>query len=225
MFERIRIIIGDDLEKIKNKRILIIGLGGVGGYTLETLIRSGIQNITIVDGDTIDITNLNRQIISLNDNINSPKVDAWEERIREINKDCNVTKIFKFITKDNLESLFTCKYDYVIDTCDTVPTKVELIKYCLDNNIKVISSMGMGNRLDATKIKLTTLDKTNYDPLAKKLRVLFKQEKINMKVPVVCSEESPIKSDKIGSMAHVVAEAGILITNYIINDILGDKNE
>lgn len=223
MFDRLEIILNEKINLIKNKSILIIGLGGVGSYALETLVRSGIENITIVDSDVIDITNLNRQLMSLNSNIGKSKVSVWKERIKDINPNCKIDAINKFITKDNLSILFNKKYDYVIDACDTLETKKELIKYCLNNKIKIISSMGMGNRLDSTKIKITTLDKTSYDPLAKKLRTLFKKENISLKVKVICSFEQPKKVKKIGSIAHVVATSGLLITNYIINDIIKEE--
>lgn len=223
MFDRLEIILNEKINLIKNKSILIIGLGGVGSYALETLVRSGIENITIVDSDVIDITNLNRQLMSLNSNIGKSKVSVWKERIKDINPNCKIDAINKFITKDNLSILFNKKYDYVIDACDTLETKKELIKYCLNNKIKIISSMGMGNRLDSTKIKITTLDKTSYDPLAKKLRTLFKKENISLKVKVICSFEQPKKAKKIGSIAHVVATSGLLITNYIINDIIKEE--
>lgn len=225
MLERTILIVKDKIELIKNTKILIVGIGGVGSYTLETLVRTGFQNITIVDSDIVDITNLNRQLMSLNSNIGLPKVDVFEKRIKEINPNCNLIKIQQFITKSNIDILFNEKYDYVIDACDTLETKKELIKYCINNKIKIISSMGMGNRLDSSKIKLTTLDKTTYDPLAKKLRQLLRKEHISLKVLVTCSNEQPIKNNKIGSLAHVTATSGLLITNYIINDILGECYE
>ena len=222
MLERTILIVKDKIELIKNAKILIIGIGGVGSYALETLVRTGFSNITIVDSDIVDITNLNRQLMSLNSNIGLPKVDVFEKRIKDINPNCKVLKIQKFITKENIGELFNIKYDYVIDACDTIDTKKELIKYCLNNKIKIISSMGMGNRLDNTKIKLTTLDKTTYDPLAKKLRQILRKENISLKIPVVCSFEEPIKNNKIGSLAYVTGTAGLLITNYIVNDLLGE---
>lgn len=225
MLERCYFLLGDKLDKIINKTILIIGIGGVGSYTLETLVRTGFKNIIIVDGDIIDISNLNRQLMSLTNNVGLSKVDVFESRIKLINPSCNVTKINKFITKDNLDLLFNTKIDYVVDACDTVDTKLSIIQYCLNNNIKFISSMGMANRIDNTKICITDLSKTINDPLAKKLRNLVRKENIKGKIPVVYSTELPIKSPKLGSLAHVVGSSGLLITNYIINDILGDINE
>ncbi len=224
MQERLVWLLEDKLNIIKNKTILIIGLGGVGSYALETLARTYFKKIIIVDNDKIDISNLNRQLMTNVDNIGLYKTDVWFDRIKKINPDCEVIKITEFITKDNLSLLFNYKVDYVIDACDTLETKKEIIKYCLKNKIKFISSMGMANRIDASKIKISYLDKTCYDPLAKKLRNLIKKENIKGKIPVVYSEEQPIKIDKLGSISYVVGIAGLLCTNYVINDILKEVN-
>lgn len=224
MQERLIWLLSDKLEIIKNKTILIIGLGGVGSYVLETLARTYFNKLIIADNDTIDISNLNRQLMSNIDNIGKYKTDIWEKRIKKINPNCKVIKITEFITKDNLDKLFKEKVDYVIDACDTLETKKEIIKYCLQNKIKFISSLGMANRVDATKVKFSYLDKTAYDPLAKKLRLLLRKENIKGKIPVIYSDEIPLKTSKLGSIAHVPAIAGLLCTNYIINDILKGVN-
>lgn len=220
MTDRLEVIFGDKLSNIVEKTILIIGLGGVGSYALETLVRTGIKKLIIVDGDKVDESNLNRQLMTLTTNIGLNKTDVWENRIKQINPDCEVIKYTSFITKDNLEMLFENKIDYVIDACDTLDTKKEIIKYCLNNKIKFISSMGMANRINNSYIKQSYLDKTKNDPLAKKLRMIIKKENIKGKIPVVYSEELPMKNNKLGSVAHVVATAGLCITNYIINDII-----
>lgn len=224
MQERLIWLLDNKLNVIKNKTILIIGLGGVGSYALETLARTYINKLIIVDNDKIDISNLNRQLMTNIDNVGLYKTDVWFDRIRKINPDCEVIKITEFITKDTLSLLFKDKVDYVIDACDTLETKKEIIKYCLKNKIKFISSMGMANRVDASKIKISYLDKTCYDPLAKKLRNLIKKENIKGKIPVVYSEEPPLKSNKLGSISYVVGTAGLLCTNYVINDILKEVN-
>ena len=224
MQERLIWLLGNKLYIIKNKTILIIGLGGVGSYALETLARTYFNKLIIVDNDKIDISNLNRQLMTNIDNVGSYKTDVWENRIKKINPNCNIVKITEFITNENLNLLFNEKVDYVIDACDTLETKKEIIKYCLKNKIKFISSMGMANRIDASKIKIDYLDKTCYDPLARKLRNLIKKEKIKGKIPVVYSEEQPLKINKLGSISHVVGTAGSLVTNYIINEILKEVN-
>jgi len=225
MQDRLYWLLDKKLDIIKNKTILIIGLGGVGSYCLETLARTYFKKLIIVDGDKIDISNLNRQMMTNIDNVGCYKTDVFEKRIKKINHECEVIKITEFINKDNLDLLFKENIDYVIDCCDTIETKLEIIKYCLKNKIKFISSMGMANRFDSSKISITTLDKTSYDPLAKKMRMLIKKEGIKGKIPVVCSSEQPIITDKLGSIAHVVATAGLLCTNYVINDILGELYE
>ncbi len=221
MEERLMWLFEEKYEKIKEKTILIIGVGGVGSYALETLARTGVKKLIIVDFDTIDITNINRQIMTLQNNVGFDKVDVWEKRIKDINPNTEVIKIKEFITKDNLKELFSCEIDYVIDACDTVETKKEIILYCLKNKIKFISSMGMANRTDCSYIKQSYLSKTFNDPLAKKLRLLLKE--VNKKIPVVFSEEVPKKDKKLGSVAHVVGCAGMHLTNYVINDILKDS--
>lgn len=222
-FERIKLQIKEkNLDKIKNTSVLIVGLGGVGGYILESLTRMGIENITIIDNDKIDITNLNRQIISNHKNIGEFKVDEWKKRINEINPDCKVNALNMFVTKDNIDALFKNKVDYIIDACDTIETKKALIRVADNKNIKIISSMGTGNKLDATKLELTDIRKTSYDPIAKILRKMVKDEKIKIKIPVIYSKEEPIKtnSNVISSNSFVPAISGLLITSYIINDII-----
>ena len=155
MYERTLALIGEDsLNKIKRKNILVLGTGGVGGYAIETLVRSGIQNITIVDYDKIDSSNINRQVIANSNNIGNYKVNEWEKRIKEINKDIQVKKINEKITKDNINILFEEEYDYIIDACDTVIVKKLLIKLCKEKNINLLTVCGMGKKLDITKIKI-----------------------------------------------------------------------
>lgn len=222
MLDRLELLIGKDkLEKIKNTTVLVIGLGGVGGYAVESLVRSGIKKIIIVDFDKIDITNLNRQIISLKSNIGEYKVDVVEKRIKEIN-DIEVIKIKEFINEENINNLFLYKPDYVIDACDTINVKKELIRICLKNNIKFISSMGTGNKLDPSKLEIIDVRKTSYDPIAKIIRKMVKDENIKGKIPVICSTEVPIKTNSktIASNSFVPATSGLLCTSYVINDII-----
>ena len=215
----LKILSKEDLNKIKNLTVLIVGVGGVGGYSLEALARSGVSNIIIIDKDTIDISNLNRQIISNINNIGSIKVEEAKSRCLSINKDISITTINTFLNKDNLEAVLKdFKIDYIIDACDTVTTKIELIKYAKSHNINIITCLGTGNRLNPEDLTITTLDKTYNDPLGKVLRRELKDLKIKGKVTVCWSKELPIKiQDRTpGSMVFVPASAGLLISSYII---------
>ena len=201
-----------------------MGLGGVGSYCLESLARNGIKNFILIDNDEIEKSNLNRQILALDTTIGQAKVEVAQKRIKKINTEAQITTLNTFLTADNINCLDSFCFDYLVDACDTLNTKVALAKYAQDKNIKLISSLGMGARIDATEVCLTRLDKTYNDPLAKKLRLLIKKENIKGKIPVVYSEEIPVKSSKLGSVAHVPATAGLICTNYIINDILKGVN-
>lgn len=225
-FERFELLVKDKINDIKTKKVLVIGLGGVGSYAVEALIRSGISDITIVDNDTISITNLNRQLMTYQNNIGKYKTDEIEKRILSINPKCKIKKVTKFITLDNINELFNDDYDYIVDACDTVTIKLELIRISKRKNIKLISCMGTGNKMDPTKLKIMDIRKTSYDPLAKIIRKMIKSEKINGKVMVVCSDEVGYTNvkDIIPSNSFVPATAGLLCASYIINDIVGDKN-
>ncbi len=222
MFERFELLVGDKINDIKVKKILVIGVGGVGSYTVESLVRCGISNITIIDNDVIDITNLNRQLMTTHDNIGLSKVEVLEKRIKSINSDCNVTAINTFVDDSNIDAIIT-DYDYVVDACDTVKTKLSIIRVCNKLGIKLISSMGTGNKMNPSLLQVTDIYKTNYDPLAKIIRSNCRKMGIK-KLTVVCSKELPIKKGikTIPSNSFVPATAGLLITSYIINDIVGD---
>lgn len=215
----LKLIDKDTFDKIQNLKVLIVGVGGVGGYVLEALVRSGVLNITIIDKDKIEESNLNRQIISLKSNITRSKVEEAKIRALNIRSNANIIAIEKFLTKDNLiDTLNNIKYDYIIDACDNVTVKVELIDYALKNSINIISCVGTGNRFNPEELEITTLNKTYNDPLAKVMRKLLKERHIKDKVTVCWSKELPLKIDSRtpGSMIFVPASAGILIASYII---------
>lgn len=220
MFERLITLIGeDDVNKLKKANVLIVGLGGVGGYALETLVRSGIYNLTIVDGDIVELSNLNRQIISKRDVIGRPKALVAQARTLEINPDVNLKVINQFIREDNFSLLNIDSFDYVIDACDDLNLKMLLIKNA--EKYKLISSMGTANKMDMTRFKITTIDKTSYDPLAKIIRKKIKEEKIRTKFKVVSSDEKVMKNGtKLGTIAYMPAVSGLLCASYVINDII-----
>lgn len=220
---RLESLVGEEnIQKIKNLKVLILGLGGVGGYAVESIARCGVSNITLVDGDTIKPSNINRQIIATSRNNNKYKTKEWKKRIKKINPNAVVNIINTHITEDNMEILFSDKYDYLIDCCDTSKVKIKLVIECNKKGIKLISSMGMANKMDATKIMISSLDKTETDPLAKKIRseLKGKNKELMKDVTVVYSNEKPINNTMLGSTAFVPAVAGLYITNYIINDII-----
>lgn len=222
-FSRLEKLIGEDkLTSLSKKSVLILGVGGVGGYVAESLARSGIGTLILVDFDTIDESNINRQIIALDSTIGLKKVDVLEKRIKEINNDINVIKIDKFIDSENYVLLFDYDIDYFVDACDTISTKKSVIKYCLDNDINFITSMGTGNKFDPSKLEIVDIRKTVNDPLARIIRKFVKDLKTNKKVMVCTSSELPIKTgDRTpGSTAFVPSSAGLLIGSYIVRQFL-----
>lgn len=222
MFERLISLIGtDNLEKIKSRKILLVGIGGVGGFTLEALVRTGFVNITIVDGDTIDESNLNRQIITNTNNIGHSKVEEALNRYTSINSSINIKAIDVMLTKDNFYEYINENYDYIIDACDDLTIKLELIRYAKEHNIKIISALGTGKKLNSTCLEITTLDKTENDPLARKLRSMVRHANLDLNIPVVFTKETSVDTDNvIGSAIFVPAVAGLYLANYVFLDIL-----
>lgn len=217
----IKLIGEENNNMLKSKNILLVGLGGVGGIAFEMLIRSGINNITVIDFDKFEESNLNRQILSNSSNISLYKVDVAKKRACLINKECSVLTYNSKIDEEFIKSINT-NYDYIIDAIDDINAKVLLVKFATSNNIKIISSCGTGNRLDPEKLYITNIWKTSNDPLARKLRYLLRKENISYKLPVVSSKELPLikTNNSVGSMAMVPNSAGIMLASYVINDIL-----
>ena len=221
MFSRVISLVGEEnLQMISEKTVLVVGLGGVGGYATEALVRSGISNIIIIDFDKIDISNLNRQIIANSNNVGKYKVDVMKERILSINPKCNVIVINTFLNSETISLLDKYQIDYIVDACDSVQAKKLLIDYALENDIKLIASMGTANKLDPSKLTICDIRKTAYDPLAKILRKYVMEKKTNKKIMVVSSVEEPLRRDVLASLVFVPATAGILAAKYIIDDII-----
>jgi tRNA A37 threonylcarbamoyladenosine dehydratase len=223
MFDRLELLIGkESLDLIKTKNVLLVGCGGVGGICATSLIRNGISKITIIDYDTVEDSNLNRQEVAYQSTLGRLKVDALKELLLDINPNVNIKTLNLFLDESNINELITDEYDYVIDCCDSVKTKEAIIKTSLEKNIKFISSMGTGNRLDPSMLEIIDVRKTEGDPLAKIIRKWVKDNRIKGKIPVVCSREIPLrKGAVVGSSSFVPTSAGLLITSYVIRDIIG----
>lgn len=220
-FDRIMTLVGEEkYNNIHGKRVLLVGLGGVGGYVVESLARSGIDSITVVDYDKIDITNINRQIIALHSTIGMKKTEVIKKRILDINPKCNVNTFDININNENYPMIFQEKYDYIIDCCDSIDAKKILLLESIKTNTPFISSMGTANRMDPTKLEIVDIRKTMNDPLARKLRKFVKDEKITKKIMVLSSKEVPIKNgNKLGSNSYVPSCAGLIISSYVLNNI------
>lgn len=225
-----KIIGADNIKRLNDSKVVILGVGGVGGFATEAIARSGIGTIVIVDKDEVDITNLNRQIIATRSTIGSAKVEVMKKRILDINPEC-VIKIHRvFIGEDNIEQIIDKDTDYVVDAIDTISSKISIAVWCEKNSIKLISSMGTGNKLDPTKLRISDIYKTNICPLAKVMRRELKRRNVK-KLKVVYSEEQPIKpaiyTEEIdkrkkapGSTAFVPSVAGLIIASQVVRDLL-----
>lgn len=220
MFSRtVRVIGEENLKKIKNSKIAILGVGGVGGYVVEMFTRLGVENLTLVDFDKVDISNFNRQLIATSETINLFKTEAFEKRIKSINKNCNVKVKNVKISKENIDEILTEKYDYVIDAIDDLKAKVEVAKFCKENNLKLISSMGTGNRYKFPNFEVSDISKTSYDKLAKKLRKMLKDEGVE-KLTVVYTKEPVEPTGNLGSIVYYPLMCAGVITSYVTNEIL-----
>ena len=221
----LKIMDEETLERFKNAHVLLVGVGGVGGAAFETLLRMGIGHITVVDNDIFEESNLNRQILSNYENIGNLKVMEAKKRALLINPECEVIPIPKYLTKENIRGILNDNYDYIIDACDTVTIKLELVKMALERGIKIISAMGTGNKFDPTMLEICDITKTSYDPLAKVMRKLLRDNKIKH-LMVVASKEIPRKTDRIpGSSMMVPNTAGTYAAYYCINDIMENNKK
>jgi len=221
MFDRVISLIGiAKFKLIQEKTILVVGVGGVGGYAVESLVRSGIKKIIVIDYDNIDVSNLNRQIITNVNNIGRSKVHELKKRMELINSECEIIDLALFLEQDNFNIIDDYHIDYIIDACDCVNTKKLLIDYSLKKNIKLISSMGTAKKMDPTCLKIVDIRQTSYDPLAKIIRKYVNSLKTKKKVMVVSSTEKPSDNQELASMIFVPATAGLLCANYVIRDII-----
>lgn len=212
------------LGKLRNSNIVIVGIGGVGSFCAEALARTGINNITLIDKDTVDITNINRQIIADTTTIGKLKVDVMKERILKINPDAKINALSVFLDENNIPSLITEKFNYVIDCIDSVNSKVALIEHCSKKSISIISALGTGNKLDPTKLEITDISKTSVCPLARVIRKKLREKDIN-KLTVVYSKEEPLKienSTSPASISFVPSVAGLLMASKVVENLISE---
>ncbi len=221
----IKLIGQENFDKLKNAKVILFGVGGVGGYVLESLVRCGVGQITIVDFDIVAESNLNRQIIALYDTVGEYKVDVAKQRALSINKDCIITALKGKLSKDNIDSFDFSSFDFVIDAIDMVTSKLLIIEKAKSQNVPIISCMGTGNKLDATKLAIADIGKTSYCPLAKVIRRELKKRGI-YHLDVVYSTESPKHFDENtqkvtpASIAYVPAVAGLFISQFVVQKIM-----
>lgn len=220
-FSRTERLIGkDNLEKLKNKNIIIFGLGGVGSYVAEALARCGVGKMTVVDKDTVDITNINRQLYALHSTVGKNKADVAKERILDINPECEVTPVVKMYLPENSEEFNLSQYDYIVDAIDNVTAKIDLAVKAQELGIPIIASMGTGNKLDPTAFKITDIYKTDTCPLCRVLRRELKARGVK-KLKVLYSTETP-KNDgerTPASISFVPSVAGLIIAGEVIKDL------
>ena len=245
IFSRTELLIGKEaLEKLNRSTVAVFGIGGVGSFVTEALVRSGIGNLILIDDDTVCLTNINRQIIADHSTIGKAKVEVMKERILKINPKCNVRTFQTFIKEDNIDEIIPKNADYVVDAIDTVSSKLSLVVWCKNNNVPIISSMGTGNKLDPTRFKIADIYDTKICPLAKVMRYELRKRGIK-DLKVLYSEEIPIKpkSDEIttckescvcsngskkctakrqipGSISFVPPVAGMIIGGEVIKDLI-----
>ena len=219
--DRTRTLLGKEkLERIQNARVMIIGLGGVGGTALSALYRSGVRHFVLVDNDKVDETNLNRQIMYTSKDVGELKTKVSERKLTEFCGEIDVKTYEIYVDETNIHDLIK-DVDFVVDAIDSVPGKIGIMKECLEKNIPFVSSLGMAKRLDPEQVVLTTLNKTENDPLAKKIRYECRQRGLDLKkIPVVFSKENIIiDGPELGSMMMVPSTAGLIISNFVIKSI------
>ena len=218
---RSRLLIGEDgIDKLHKSRVAIFGIGGVGGYVCEALVRSGVSSFDLIDKDVVSVSNINRQIIALHSTVGRPKVEVMKERMLDINPSVNVNTYECFFLPENADDFPFEEYDYVIDAVDTVTAKIELIMRCKELGIPVISSMGAGNKLDASAFEVSDIYKTSVCPLAKVMRRELKKRGVK-DLKVVYSKEYPVTNSRPpGSVAFVPSTAGLIIAGEVVRDLI-----
>ena len=234
--ERTELLVGiEGLKKIKNANILIVGLGGVGSFAAEFIVRAGVNKLTIVDGDIFDETNKNRQLPALNSTIGKSKAFIMAERIKDINSNIELKVIEEFISPEKAFEIVSPNFDYVIDCIDSITPKVNLIVAARRKKVKLISSMGAGGKLDASKIKVKDISKTKNCKMAKNLKKRLKERKVDKGIKAVYSDEIQIpeslkltdgtnfKKSYYGTISYMPAAFGLQAASYVINQLINKK--
>lgn len=224
-FSRSTRILGEQkMEKLNKSAVIVFGIGGVGGAVLEALVRGGVGTVAVVDKDSVDITNINRQIIATNDNIGEKKVDVAEKRALSINPDIKFKKYDLFYLPETAEEIDLTQYDFIVDAIDNVTAKLELIGRANELGVPVISSMGTGNKLHPELFEITDINKTSVCPLARVMRRELKNRGVK-KLTVVYSKEEPIKTENSvpGSVSFTPPVAGYLMAAYVINKLIENE--
>ncbi len=229
-FERSEMLLGTNaLNKLKSSSVAVFGIGGVGSYVCEALARCSIGNMTLIDNDKVSKSNINRQLIALNSTIDKYKTEVMSQRIKDINPSANVNILNMFYTVENAYQIDLSQFDYVIDAIDTVSSKIHLIELCKKNDIRIISSMGTGNKLNPSLFTISDISKTHTCPLARVMRKELKDRGINS-LKVLWSPEKPVtplfsddnsnKRQTPGSVSFVPSVAGLMIAGEVIKDII-----
>ena len=230
-FERTELLLGEDaMKRLSATRVALFGVGGVGGYALEALVRSGILDITVIDGDVVSMSNIHRQIIATALTVGRAKVEVAKERAEAINPEAKITALNMFFSKENADSIDFSSYDYIIDAIDSVSSKIELILRAKAAGVPIISSMGAGNKLDPTAFEVSDIYKTSVCPLARVMRTELKKRGVKS-LKVVYSKEEPKKAvvedpsgttvrHSPGSIAFVPSVVGLIIGGEVIKDLI-----
>lgn len=234
-FTRTEMLLGSEaVHKLKQCRIAVFGIGGVGGYTVEALARSGVGTLDLIDNDTVSLTNINRQIIALHSTVGMNKTEAAKKRLLDINPNIKINTYNTFFTPENSGEFNFSQYDYIVDAIDTVSGKIELVVQADKANVPIISSMGAGNKLDPTRFEVSDIYKTSVCPLARVMRRELKKRNIR-KLKVVYSkeealspkcesdEDSGMKRQTPASIAYVPSVVGLIIAGEVINDIISQQ--
>lgn len=222
--ERSALLLGNEaLEILKNKTVLVVGIGGVGSFCVEALARTGIGHLILVDKDKVESSNINRQLLATTETIDQVKVAVMKKRIQTLNPECKVDMYDCFYDCSMDEKIFSQKIDFVIDCIDSIKSKQDLAMACIQRDISFLSSMGTARRLDPSKLEIMELEKTSYDPIAKRMRNWKRKNKIRNKIWVVCSTEPPrpVEAGKpLPSMIFVPASAGLLLASECVKKLI-----